>query len=226
MSYFTRDTFTFLDDLAKNNDREWFDAHRHRYETHVKEPALRFIMDFAPELHRISPHFRADPRPVGGSLFRINRDIRFSKDKSPYKTHTGIHFSHESGKDAHAPVFYLHLEPRQVFVGVGIWRPDAPTLKRIRARLVEDTAGWKRTINGKAFRERFQLSGDSLERVPRGYDADHPLAVDLKRKDFIGVCSLDQAAITSATLPRQFAAICRDGKAFVGYLCKALGLKF
>ena len=105
--YFTIQTFRFLKDLKENNSRPWFHENKGRYEEHVKEPALRFIEDLDPLLQKVSPHFMATPR----SLFRIHRDTRFSKDKSPYKTHTGIQFRHEASKDAHAPGFYLHLQP-------------------------------------------------------------------------------------------------------------------
>ncbi|MDH3422381.1 MAG: TIGR02453 family protein, partial [Gemmatimonadota bacterium] len=125
---FTEDTYRFLKDLKKNNDRDWFDANKKRYEEHLKDPALRIIAAFAPELKKISPHFMATPR----SLFRIYRDVRFAKDKSPYKTHIGLHFRHDRSKDAHAPGFYLHVEPKQAFIGVGIWHPDGPALRSIR----------------------------------------------------------------------------------------------
>ena len=121
--YFQEGLFTFLKELRANNDREWFAANRERYETQVREPFVRFISDFEPILHQISPHFRADPRPSGGSLFRIYRDTRFSKDKSPYKTAAAAHFPHERGRDVHAPGYYLHLEPGSVFAGAGLWRP-------------------------------------------------------------------------------------------------------
>ena len=109
MAYFTRGTFDFLRDLAENNDRDWFSEHRDRYDTQVKEPAQSFILAIGEELDRISPHLRADPRPVGGSLFRIHREVRLSKDKCPYKTHTGIQLRHSAGKVAHAPGLYLHI---------------------------------------------------------------------------------------------------------------------
>ena len=93
-AWFGPELFSFLEDLQANNDREWFAANRDRYEEHLLEPALAFIDAFAPRLEKISPHFRADARPSGGSLFRIYRDTRFSKDKRPYKTNVGIHFRH------------------------------------------------------------------------------------------------------------------------------------
>ena len=120
--------FTFFRELKENNNREWFQANKQRYETQVREPLLHFITDFGVRLPEISPRYMADARKSGGSLFRIYRDVRFSKDKSPYKTTAGIQFRHENGKDVHAPGFYLHLEPDGVFVGVGIWHPETKIL--------------------------------------------------------------------------------------------------
>ena len=103
MSYFTKATFTFLKDLTENNEWAWFQQNKHRYDDDVRDPAIRFITDFGAHLKTLSEHFRSDPRTVGGSMFRIHRDTRFSKDKTPYKTAIGIQFRHELGKDAHAP---------------------------------------------------------------------------------------------------------------------------
>ena len=141
---FGPELFAFLVELRANNDRDWFAANKARYEADVLEPALAFIEDFGFRLQGISPHFRADPRRSGGSLFRIHRDTRFSKDKSPYKTNTGMYFRHERGKDAHAPGYYLHLAPGEVFGGGGIWHPDAPALAAIREAIVRDPDGWRR----------------------------------------------------------------------------------
>ena len=138
MGHFTRKTFGFLRDLSENNDREWFQANKGRYEEDVKRPALEFIRDFSESLKTLSPHFKADPRANGGSLFRIYRDTRFSKDKSPYKTFTGIQFRHDRGKDAHTPGFYLHLEPRQCFVGLGIWHPDGKRVNTIQRHTCQE----------------------------------------------------------------------------------------
>lgn len=225
-AYFSRKTFQFLKDLASNNNREWFAANKHRYEEDVKDPALRFINDFAPTLKKISPHFRADPRGNGGSLFRIYRDTRFSKDKSPYKTYTGIQFRHEAGKDAHAPGFYLHLNPGELFMGCGSWRPDGPTLKKIREALAEDGAGWKKAIRGKRFTDQFDLWGDSLVRAPKGYDPDHPMIEDLRRKDFIAGAKLTQREVTSPDFMKTFAQLCRASAPFQRWLCSAVGVGY
>jgi len=225
-THFSRKTFDFLRDLAENNDREWFKSNKDRYEEDVKGPALEFIQDFSPYLKALSPHFRADPRGNGGSLFRIYRDTRFAKDKSPYKTYTGIQFRHERAKDAHAPGFYLHLEPKQCFVGLGIWHPDGQTLKKLREGLAEDPKGWKKAVSGPSFKKLLALSGDSLVRPPRGFDPEHPLIEDLKRKDFIAVASLTMKQVTQPGFIKEYASFCKAGKPLISFLCKSLDLSF
>ncbi len=224
--YFSRATFAFLRELAQNNEKYWFEANKQRYLADVRNPALGFIEDFRPHLKRVSPHFQADARPVGGSLFRIYRDTRFSKDKSPYKTHVGIQFRHMWGKDVHAPGFYLHIEPGNVFAGVGIWHPDAATLRKIRDAIAGDPIGWKRNTRGKFFRRQFELAGESLQRPPRGYDPEHTCIEDIKRKDFVGYCRLSQKFVTSAGFLLEFAGLCRIGAPLVRYLCRALELPY
>ena len=220
--YFSTATFGFLKDLKKNNDRAWFAENKSRYEDVLKDPALRLIEDFGPELAKISTHFLATPR----SLFRIYRDVRFSKDKSPYKTATGIHFRHEQSKDAHAPGFYLHIQPGEVFAGVGIWRPQADALRMIRERIAEDPKGWKRASAAKAFTDTFELAGDRLKRPPKGFDPDHPAIEELKRKDYIGVTQLRQSFVTSKTLPKDLAKTFKAGTPLMRFLCEALGVPF
>ncbi|MBU8871757.1 MAG: DUF2461 domain-containing protein [Gemmatimonadales bacterium] len=221
--HFTPALFRFLRELAAENTRDWFNANKDRYIRDLKEPSLNFIVDFGLPLQKISPHFRADPRPVGGSLFRIYRDVRFSKDKSPYKTHAGLHFRHEAGKTAYTPGFYLHLEPGQSFVGVGIWRPDNPTLKMIRDAIVADPAAWKKAIGGKTFTRRYRVTGDSLKRPPKGYDPDHPLIEILKLKDFTALAPITQKEITAAGFIDEFADLCQAGGPLVRFICRALG---
>ena len=224
--YFNNKTFMFLEELAANNNREWFQNNKERYEAHVKEPAIRFISDFGPHLKQISQYFVADPRPSGGSMFRIYRDVRFSKDKRPYKTNLGIQFRHSHGKDVHAPGFYLNIEPHNVFAGVGIWHPDSTTLRKIRDAIVENPADWKRASNQKKFKSRYELAGESLKRAPKGYDGDHPLIEDLRRKDFIGTTALNHRDVGGPDFPKHFAEICRDGVPLIKFLCKAIEVPF
>lgn len=224
--HFSERTFGFLEELAKNNNRGWFSANKARFEEDVREPAIRFILDFAPHLKAISPHFKADPRGNGGSLFRIYRDTRFSKDKSPFKTHTGIQFRHDLGKDAHAPGYYLHIEPGVCFIGVGTWRPDGKALLKIREGLGENPSLWEAAVSHPPFRKRFELSGESLARPPRGFDPNHPFIEDLKRKDFIAVSSLADSEVTDPAFAQSFGSACRAGTPFMAFLCRTLEVPF
>ncbi len=218
--------FRFLRDLDANNNRDWFQESKPRYEKDLKEPCLEFITEFGAHLHRVSPHFRADPRVQRGSLFRIYRDIRFSRDKRPYKTHQGMHFPHDAGKNAHTPGFYLHLEPGKCFAGVGLWRPDTPTLRLLRERVAANPEAWRRAVENPAFTELFTVQGESLKRVPRGFPADHELADVLKLKDFTAYTPLTQKQITSPDFPRQFGEICGAGGSLVRFICEALGQEY
>ncbi len=226
MAHFTAELFDFLADLEENNTREWFNENRDRYLTTVQEPALAFVTDFGPRLVRISPHFRADARVQGGSLFRIYRDTRFSPDKTPYKTNTGVHFRHERAKDAHAPGYYLHLEPGECFVGVGLWRPETKVAYRIREEIASDPDGWNQAVHGTPFRDRFQLAGDSLQRPPRGFDPDHVHIDDLRRKDFIGMVRIEDQEVISEDFIDRFDRLCHDGSGLMRFLCGAVGVPF
>ena len=218
--------FDFLRELKANNERSWFEANKARYHADVRDPMLDFIAAFAEPLADISPHFVADPRANGGSLFRIYRDTRFSPDKTPYKTNAGAHFRHAAGKDAHAPGFYLHLEPGACFAACGIWHPGGDALAEIRNAIIEDPASWTRMTQAKAFRDTFTLMGQSLQRPPRGCDAAHPLIDDLKRKDFVAATVFHEADAIRPDFLQRFAQIARGGAAFVGFLSRAVGVSF
>ncbi len=218
--------FDFLRELKDNNERPWFEANKERYRAVVRDPMLEFIREFAAPLARISPHFVADPRPNGGSLFRIYRDIRFSPDKTPYKTNIGAHFRHAAAKDAHAPGFYLHLEPETCFVGCGIWRPDSAALTKIRGEIVDRPDAWTGITTAAAFDETFALEGDSLKRPPRGFDPDHPLVEDLKRKDFVAVARVREAEVVRPGFPDRFTELVRRASPFVEFLSRAVGVPF
>jgi uncharacterized protein (TIGR02453 family) len=223
---FGPELFGFLSDLEANNNREWFAANRQRYEEHLLEPALAFVEAFAPRLQKISPHFRADARPSGGSLFRIYRDTRFSKDKSPYKTNLGIHFRHERAKDAHAPGFYLHIGPDEVFAGGGIWHPDTGAATRIREAIVDDSERWKRATRSRAFANQLELGGDSLKRVPSWADPLHPFADDLKRKDYFAWARLDEDDVIAPGFVDEYAKICRTTAPLMQFLCDVLDVPY
>lgn len=225
-AYFSPATFSFLGDLEANNNREWFQDNKNRYESDVRGPALAFITDFGPRLEKVSKHFVADPRKAGGSLFRIHRDTRFSRDKKPYKTHIGIQFRHELGKDVHAPGFYLGFDTTAIHAGTGTWHPDSETLTKYRQSIVDHPAAWKRARDNKKFQARFELTGDSLKRNPRGFDADHPLIEDLKRKDFVGMTKLTKKVFTGGDLIEEYGTMCSDGGPLVRWLCASTGLPY
>ena len=216
--------FAFLAELAENNHRDFFHAQKARYEADVRGPCLRFIADFSGPLERISPHFVADARKVGGSLFRIHRDTRFSKDKKPYKTASGIQFRHEAGRDAHAPGFYLHLEPGDVFIGAGMWHPDGDATRAVRTAIADHAEDWQAVLDDDGMAGRWRLVGDSLARAPAGFDAAHRHITDLKRKDFIAVLQLDEEAACAADFGERFAAECAAAAPLMAFLCRAVGV--
>ncbi len=222
--YFTPKLFKFLQDLKANNAKPWFEQNKERYLAEVREPFLQFIADFAPRLRAINPHFVADPRPTGGSLFRIYRDVRFAKDKTPYKTHAAAKFNHELGKDVHAPGFYLHLEPGQVFAGAGIWQPDSTTSGKIRTAIAEESTKFKRILNVKAFKEQCTVVGDQLVRPPRGFDPDHPMIDYLRYKDFLVTTSFTQKEVCSPEFMDQWVATVKTCMPYTKFLCQAIGL--
>jgi uncharacterized protein (TIGR02453 family) len=224
--HFTPGLFRFLRRLERNNKREWFEKNKAKYVELVKEPMLRFIADFGPRLRKISPHVVADPRPNGGSMFRVYRDVRFSKDKRPYKTVASAQFRHEAGRDVHAPGFYLHLGPHEVFTGAGIWHPDGKALAKIRTAIADEPAAWKRLLASKAFRQTLRLGGDSLKRAPRGFDPEHPLVEDLKRKDFFVNVDLDEDIACAPDFLDRFTKHCRAAAPFMKFLTGALELEW
>ena len=226
MAAFEPASLAFLGELAENNNRDWFKANKGRYERDVLDVALRFIQSMQDPLAEIAPHFVAVPTRVGGSLMRIYRDTRFSRNKLPYKTNIGIQFRHEQAKNVHSPGYYVHVDPWQVFVGVGMWRPEPDALRRIRERIADKPAEWKRATGDRAFRRHFDLGGESLLRPPRGFDKDHELIGDIKRKSFIAVKDMTVEDCLSARFQKRVETAFRAGAPFMHFLCKAVGVPF
>ena len=218
--WFQPSLFRFLAELKASNEREWFQANKPRFEREVREPMLAFIAAFAGPLEGLNRHYLADPRPSGGSMFRINRDTRFSGDKSPYKTNVGAHFRHrECTREVHSPGFYLHLEPGQSFVSTGLWHPDPETLLKIRQRIKEKTRAWKTLRDGG-----LEIQGDALKRVPPGFDPNPPFAEDFKLKDFYTHRPLADQEVCAPDFMERFTEACRQGAPLVAFLTKAMDL--
>jgi len=216
----------FLADLEANNDRDWFNANKWRYERDVVTPSLAFISTMAEPLADIAPRFTALPLRSGGSLMRIYRDTRFSRDKRPYKNNVGIQFRHEQAKDVHAPGYYFHIDARETFIGVGAWRPATPVLTAIREHIDAYQDQWIDARDAPGFVSRFSLSGESLLRPPRGYGGQHPLIDDIKRKSFIAILYLDHGELHDAGLVQRVADAYRAATPFMAFLCAGMGVPF
>jgi uncharacterized protein (TIGR02453 family) len=224
--YFTSRFFEFFEELSRNNNRDWFADNKPRYEREVREPMLAFIADFGPRLRKISARYVADPRPAGGSMMRIHRNLHFSRDRTPYHTNAAAAFGHRDRKHFDSPSFYLSLSPAEAFAGVGVWHPQADTVAKIRDAIVAHPSKWKTAIADRKFKSRFELAGDMLSRPPKGYDANHPLIEDLKRKDFIGGMQFTRKEIGSAEFMDLFSSACASASPFMKFLTEALGLKW
>ena len=222
----TKNTFQFLRDLKTHNDRKWFEAHRESFETHVKRPMLELLEELAPGFGSVSRHIVVDPRPVGGSLMRIHRDIRFSKDKTPYKTHMAAMLAHSSGKDSSAPAFYLHVEPGATLFGGGVWHPDSTALKKVRDRIARDPAGWRKATAPVTEEKPWELIGSSLKRPPAGYDPAHPFIEDLKRKDFGAAVRFTDPQVLTPKFTDSIVAAAKRMMPFMMFLAKAIESPF
>ncbi len=223
---FTPEAISFLKELRDNNNRDWFNDNKQRYEEHVLDVALHFIQSMQDPLAEFAPHFTAIPKRMGGSLMRVYRDTRFSKNKTPYKTNIGIQFRHEQARDVHAPGYYVHVDPDQVFLGAGMWRPAPDALRGIRERIAAKPAEWSRARNDTGFRQHFRLGGETLTRPPRGFDKAHPQIEDIKRKDFIAVKDMELADATHDRFQQKVEQAFEAAEPYMRFLCKSVNVPF
>jgi uncharacterized protein (TIGR02453 family) len=173
---FPQELLEFYQELSLNNDRAWFERNRDRYSRHVVRPAIAFVEAMGERLRLISPHIVADPRTSGaGSLFRIYRDTRFSKDKTPYKTFLGIFFGEDSRNKMENSGFYFHLEPTQLMLYAGIYEFPKPLLDVYRRAVVhpERGAALRQAVQQVRSAGRYEVGGQHYKKVPAGYDANH-----------------------------------------------------
>lgn len=224
---FTPAAFRFFRGLAKHNDKPWFEAHRAEYEAEVREPMRDLIGEMDARFAKFAPEIGGDPKR---SMFRINRDIRFSKDKSPYKTHAACWFHHRRaashvGSEANAGSagFYFHLEPGRSMVGGGLWMPPRPQLNALRNAIAEDPAGFERVVKGLT--RRFGGLDDEavLKRMPRGFPEEHPAAKWLRYQSFTSGRLLEDSEVTDARLPALLAREFQGLLPLVRWLNGALG---
>lgn len=225
---FDRSFFAFLRSLKAHNTREWFTEHKAQYQRDVEAPALAFVAELAPKLNKVSPRFVADPRRSGGSMFRIYRDTRFSHDKTPYKTHVGLHFWHDGKNAAGAasdlaspPSFYLHLASGEMFGGGGCWHPDPVTLRKIRLHIDHAPKEWKAVLAMK-----MEIEGSTLKRVPAGFPPDHPFAADLMRKDHFTSEDYKVSDVGSAAFIDRYVETCARMAPLMKFLTAAQGQRW
>jgi uncharacterized protein (TIGR02453 family) len=180
---FTPKMLSFLRALKRNNNREWFQAHRADYEAHVRGPMIALVERLAPELARFAPELVASPRV---SLYRIYRDTRFSPDKTPYKTHAAAIFPCRGLPKHEGAGLYLEVAAAHVLIAGGIYAPQPPELHAIREHLARNYRRFRSIAESPAFRRAFgEIEGDRLQRLPRGFPAGHPAAEFLKMKQFL-----------------------------------------
>jgi uncharacterized protein (TIGR02453 family) len=194
---FTAETLRFLRTLKRNNRREWFAAHRERYDTHVRLPMIAMVERLADDFRTFAPEIVASPKV---SMYRIYRDTRFSDNKLPYKTHVAAVFPTRGLEKHEGAGLYFHLSPTEVWIGGGMYSPQPPQLYAVREHIAANTSQLRAIVESPAFRRRIELQGEKLTRVPRGFAADHPAAEYLKYKQFVAGAQFPAALAASAKL--------------------------
>lgn len=216
---FPREGMRFLRRLKKNNNRPWFNAHKAEYEDHVRLPMQSLIAALQPHVHAFAPEIELHPKR---SMFRIYRDTRFSKDKTPYKTHVAAVF-HPRGHWQNSAGYYVHVEPGGVYVGGGIYMPNSDQLRKIRRAIDSRSAEFLSIVGTAKFKRQFKgIEGEKLQRVPQGYDANHPMAGWLKHKQFFTGVEWDERECYSAKFVQKISAVYKDLYPFIRFLNEAL----
>ena len=218
---FPSQAIAFFKRLKRNNNRVWFEKHKHEYEEFARMPMQSFIASLQPHFASFAPEFELSPKR---SIFRIYRDIRFSKDKTPYKTHIAAHFVlRGKEKGFLGSGYYFHIEPGEVYIGGGIYMPDSDQLKKIRNAIGQHSDEFLSIINHRNFKKRFgSLDGNKLQRIPKGYEESHPMAQWLKLKQFFVGVAMPESACHKESLVDAVAAVCKDAAPLVRFLNRSL----
>lgn len=215
-----KSTLQFLKSLKSNNNKEWMDANKKTYQN-AKADFEDFVAQLIPLLGKMDDVLAGlEPKQC---IFRLNRDIRFSNDKSPYKTHFGAVFCRGGRKSPDAG-YYFHLEPGASFAGGGIWMPDPNHLRSIRQEIDYNFAGFTAVIQEKKFKKFFpKIEGDALVRPPKGYEESNPAIEYLKKKNFTIGTSLPDKDLTSPSLVKTTGDIFETMRPFIDFLNHAVG---
>jgi uncharacterized protein (TIGR02453 family) len=192
---FTSESLRFLRALKRNNRREWFAAHRDDYEAHVRQPMADIIARLADDFRAFGPEFVASPKT---SMYRIYRDMRFSENKAPYKTHVAANFPSRGLPKHEGAGLYFHVSPDEVWIGGGMYAPQPSQLHAVREHIAANATRLRTLIESPAFRRDVgTLEGERLQRVPRGFPRDHEAAEYLKFRQFLAGREFEPAFATS-----------------------------
>ncbi len=215
---FSRDTMRFLKELKENNDRDWFNENKDRYEKSVKAPMLSLLTTLAARMKGVDADITLEPKKA---MYRIYRDVRFSNDKSPYKTWIAAAFTYEGYDRKHDAAFYFHISTDEIGVGGGLYSPMGDRLKNLRKAIGEDARPLRKVLAAKAFKNEFgEMMGDELVRVPQGFEKDHPDADLLKKKQFLCWKTLPKSRMTQAEFTDDLVAAFKAMAPFVRYLAE------
>jgi len=213
-------TIKFITQLSKNNNKAWFDKNRDTYLA-AKEDFEVVIGNVLEGLTKIEPTFAEFS--AKNCIYRIFRDVRFSKDKTPYKSHFGAFFC-KGGKSSPAAGYYLHVEPGgKSMIGGGLWMPEAPLLKAVRQEIDYSFDEFKGIIENKQFKKYFKkVNGEQLVKLPKGYEADNPAIEFLKLKSFTVGCAIDDKDLTAKNYEKKCVEIFTAMKPFIDFLNRSL----
>jgi uncharacterized protein (TIGR02453 family) len=218
---FPREGIDFLKRLKRNNNRPWFEKHKDEYDSFVKIPMQSLIVALQPHFEKIAPEFDVNPKR---SLFRIYRDVRFSKDKTPYKTHVAAHFVlRGKPKGVEGSGYYLHIEPGEAYLGGGVYMPDGDQLKKIRRAIADQPTRFLSIVGHPKFKKMFgKLEGEKLKRVPQGFEPDHSMAEWLKHKQFFVWIEWPESKCLKAKFVAEVAEVYEAAAPLVRFLNEAM----
>ena len=217
---FTRRSIAFLRSLERHNRREWFHAHKDRYEADVRAPMIALVERLAADLGTFAPDLVANPRT---SIYRPYRDTRFAADKAPLKTNVAAVFPHRLLPKHEGAGFYLEVAPRHVWFGGGMYMPSSSHLHQVREHIATQHRRLTRIVGAPSFRRAFgALEGAKLQRVPRGFPSDHPAAELLKYRQFLAACERSAEFATTPTFYRTLLAAWKTLAPLVHFLNEPL----
>ena len=216
-----KETLDFLRKLKKNNNRDWFEKNKPHYLA-AKEDVEKSLAAILKGIRAFDKRFTEDME-AKKFIFRIYRDVRFSKDKRPYKTNIGASIN-PGGKMMQVPGYYMHIEPGEAFLAGGMWMPEAPLLAKIRQEIDYNFDEFKKIVSDKTFKKYFKTlsTEDSLSTTPKGYAKDHPAIEFLKLKSFIVVADLPDKDVLSKNFTKKAAEIYKAMKPLNDFLQRAI----